>query len=78
MIRVDAVIAVCHDHYAADAAVKELTEAGFEMRNRSIVEHGLRGQEVVCASVLHPGGASVRWTGIELSRKPHPSASLQS
>jgi hypothetical protein len=53
MIRVDAVIAVCPDRGSADAAVKALIEAGFKMRNRRVVDHELRGEEVVCASVLY-------------------------
>ncbi|HTD55355.1 MAG TPA: general stress protein [Silvibacterium sp.] len=43
----DTVIAVFTDHQAADAAVKKLTEAGFEMKNLSVVGKGYHTEEKV-------------------------------
>lgn len=37
MEQADAVIAVFADHQAAEAAIKKLTTAGFEMKNLSVV-----------------------------------------
>ena len=54
MTRIDAVIAVCPDHDAANLAVKELTESGFKIKNRGVVGSGYRTEEVVCAVVVNP------------------------
>ena len=47
MEKVDSVIAVFADHQAAETAVKKLTEAGFEMKNLSIVGKGYHTDEKV-------------------------------
>ena len=41
MEKADTAIAVYADHNAAEAAVKKLTAAGFEMKNLSIVGKGV-------------------------------------
>ncbi len=43
----DTVIAVLEDHLAAEAAVKKLAAAGFEMKNLSIVGKGYHSEEKV-------------------------------
>jgi hypothetical protein len=43
----DTVIAVFQDHQAAEAAVKELASAGFEMKNLSVVGKGYHTEEHV-------------------------------
>src|SRR5271155_4761541 len=43
-------IAVFPDHQAAENAVKSLTEAGFEMKNLSVVGKGYHSEEKVRAS----------------------------
>jgi len=45
--KVDSVIAVFADHNAAEAAVKKLTTAGFEMKNLSVVGKGYQTDEKV-------------------------------
>jgi hypothetical protein len=47
MEKTDTVVAVFADHKAAEAAVKKLTEAGFEMKNLSIVGKGYHTDEKV-------------------------------
>jgi hypothetical protein len=47
MKTIDSVIAVFADHPAAEAAVKKLTAAGFEMKNLSIVGKGYHTDEQV-------------------------------
>ncbi len=47
MEKTDTVIAVFADHHAAEAAVKKLTSAGFEMKNLSIVGKGYHTDEKV-------------------------------
>jgi hypothetical protein len=47
MDKIDTVIAVFEDHNAADAAVKKLTAAGFEMKNLSVVGKGYHTDEKV-------------------------------
>ena len=47
MEKADTVIAVFADHNAAEAAVKTLTAAGFEMKNLSVVGKGYRTDEKV-------------------------------
>ena len=47
MITPDSVIAVFADHPAAEAAVKKLTSAGFEMKNLSVVGKGYHTDEKV-------------------------------
>jgi hypothetical protein len=43
----DTVIAVFQDHHAAESAVKKLAEAGFEMKNLSVVGKGYHTEENV-------------------------------
>jgi hypothetical protein len=43
----DTVIAIFPDHNAAEAAIKNLTEAGFAMKNLSIVGKGYHTEETV-------------------------------
>ena len=45
--KTDSVIAVFADHNAAEAAVKKLTAAGFEMKNLSVVGKGYQTDEKV-------------------------------
>ena len=47
MEKIDSVIAVFGDHPAAEAAVKKLTAAGFEMKNLSVVGKGYHSDEKV-------------------------------
>jgi hypothetical protein len=47
MEKIDTVVAVFADHPAAEAAVKKLTSAGFEMKNLSIVGKGYHTDEKV-------------------------------
>ena len=47
MEQADTVIAVFADHQAAEAAVKKLTAAGFEMKNLSLVGQGYHSEEKV-------------------------------
>jgi hypothetical protein len=47
MEKTDSVIAVFGDHPAAEAAVKKLTAAGFEMKNLSVVGKGYHTDEKV-------------------------------
>ncbi len=47
MEKIDSVIAVFKDHLAAENAVKKLTEAGFEMKNLSVVGKGYHTEEKV-------------------------------
>src|ERR1700733_5392147 len=43
----DTVIAIFADHQAAEAAVKKLSAAGFEMKNLSVVGKGYHTEETV-------------------------------
>ena len=45
--KIDSVVAVFTDHNAAEAAVKKLTTAGFEMKNLSVVGKGYHSDEKV-------------------------------
>src|ERR1039458_2121664 len=47
MEKTDTVVAVFADHKAAETAVKKLTEAGFEMKNLSVVGKGYHTEEKV-------------------------------
>jgi hypothetical protein len=47
MKNADSVIAVFADHQSADSAVKELTKAGFEVKNLSVVGKGFHTEEKV-------------------------------
>jgi hypothetical protein len=47
MEQADTVIAVFADHHAAEAAVKKLTAAGFEMKHLSVVGKGYETEEKV-------------------------------
>ncbi len=47
MQKVDAAIAVFADHQAAETAVKQLAEAGFEMKNLSVAGQGYHTDEKV-------------------------------
>jgi hypothetical protein len=58
----DAVIAVFADHQAAEAAVKKLTAAGFEMKNLSVVGKGYHTEEKVVG--FYNVGDRVKFWGI--------------
>ena len=47
METIDTVVAVFSDHQAAETAIKKLTEAGFEMKNLSVVGKGYHTNEKV-------------------------------
>jgi hypothetical protein len=47
MVSIDTLIAVFHDHSAAETAIKKLTAAGFDMKNLSIVGKGYHTDEKV-------------------------------
>ncbi len=47
MTNTDSVVAVFHDHEAADAAIKKLTADGFDMKHLSIVGKGYHTDEKV-------------------------------
>jgi hypothetical protein len=47
MESIDSVVAVFADHHAAEAAVKKLTDAGFEMKQLSLVGKGYHTDEKV-------------------------------
>src|ERR1700678_4192830 len=61
MKTLDAVIAVFADHPAAEAAVKKLTAAGFEMKNLSIVGKGYHTDEKVIG--FYNAGDRVKFWG---------------
>ncbi len=58
MEKTDTVIAVFADHNAAEAAVKKLTAAGFEMKNLSVVGKGYQTDEKSSASTTPVTGSS--------------------
>jgi len=66
----DAVIAVFADHGEAELAVKELTAAGFEMKNLSVVGKGYHTEEKVVGfysagdRVKFWGGRGAFWGGL--------------
>ncbi len=70
MGRTDSVIAVFADHQAAEAAVKELAAAGFEMKNLSVVGKGYHTEEKVIGfysmgdRVKFWGGRGAVWGGL--------------
>ena len=45
MENTDTVIAVFHEHHAAEPAIKKLTSAGFDMKNLSVVGKGYHTDE---------------------------------
>ena len=47
MEKVDSVIAIYESHQAAEAAVKQLTEAGFDMKSLTVVGKGYHSDEKV-------------------------------
>ena len=57
MENTDTVIAVFADHPAAEAAIKKLTGAGFDMKNLSVVGKGYHTDEKV---VAHLGTKAAR------------------
>ncbi len=57
----DTVIAVFPDHIAADAAVKKLTAAGFDMKNLSVVGKGYHTDEKVVG--FYNAGDRVKFWG---------------
>ncbi|MFY9693112.1 MAG: general stress protein [Xanthobacteraceae bacterium] len=59
--KTDTVIAVFADHNAAEAAVKNLTAAGFEMKNLSIVGKGYHSDEKVIG--FYNAGDRVKFWG---------------
>jgi len=61
MDQADAVIAVFADHEAAEAAVKKLTAAGFEMKNLSVVGKGYHTEEKVVG--FYTAGDRVKFWG---------------
>ncbi|MDB5362145.1 MAG: permease [Rhodospirillales bacterium] len=61
MEQADAVIAVFADHQAAEAAVKKLTAAGFEMKNLSVVGKGYHTEEKVVG--FYTAGDRVKFWG---------------
>jgi hypothetical protein len=62
MEQADAVIAVFADHQAAEAAVKKLTAAGFEMKNLSVVGKGYHTEEKVVG--FYNTGDRVQFWGV--------------
>lgn len=58
----DTVIAVFKDHDMADAAVKKLTAAGFEMKNLSVVGKGYQTEEKVIG--FYSTGDRVKFWGV--------------
>jgi hypothetical protein len=62
MENTDTVIAVFADHNAADAAVKKLTAAGFEMKNLSVVGKGYQTEEKVVG--FYSTGDRVKFWGV--------------
>ncbi len=54
----DTVIAVFADHQAAEAAVKKLTAAGFEMKNLSVVGKGYEPKKRSSASTTSVTGSN--------------------
>jgi hypothetical protein len=61
MEQANAVIAVFADHQAAEAAVKKLTAAGFEMKNLSVVGKGYHTEEKVVG--FYTAGDRVKFWG---------------
>ena len=61
MEKADTVIAVFADHHAAEAAVKELAAAGFEMKHLSVVGKGYQTEEKVVG--FYSTGDRVRFWG---------------
>lgn len=57
----DSVIAVFDDHAAADAAVKQLSAGGFEMKNLSVVGKGYHTEEKSSASTMSVGDRIKFW-----------------
>ena len=61
MENTDTVIAVFHDHPAAETAIKKLTAAGFDMKNLSVVGKGYHTDEKVVG--FYGTGDRVRFWG---------------
>jgi hypothetical protein len=61
MEKTDTVIAVFTDHNAAEAAVKKLTAAGFEMKNLSVVGKGYHTDEKVVG--FYNAGERIKFWG---------------
>jgi len=62
MDKSDTIIAVFPDHNKADAAVKKLTSAGFEMKNLSVVGKGYQTEEKVVG--FYSTGDRVKFWGV--------------
>ena len=62
--KADTVIAVFADHKAAETAVKKLTEAGFEMKNLSIVGKDTTRTKRSSASTTRVTGSSFGARGV--------------
>lgn len=62
MEKADSVIAVFAEHQAAEAAVKKLTAAGFEMKNLSVVGKGFHTEEKVVG--FYNAGDRVKFWGV--------------
>jgi hypothetical protein len=66
----DVVIAVFADHHAAESAVKKLNDAGFQMKNLSVVGKGYHTEEKVLGfytagdRIKLWGGRGVFWGGL--------------
>jgi hypothetical protein len=61
MYHIDTVIGVFPDHTAAEAAVKGLSDAGFEMKNLSLVGKGYHSDEKVMG--FYSSGDRIRFWG---------------
>jgi hypothetical protein len=61
MEKIDSVVAVFADHKTAEAAVKKLTAAGFEMKNLSVVGKGYHTEEKVVG--FYSAGDRIRFWG---------------
>src|SRR6202020_3209360 len=62
MQKADSVIAVFSEHNAAEAAIKKLTTAGFEMKNLSVVGKGYHTDEKVVG--FYNTGDRIKFWGV--------------
>lgn len=70
MAQLDTVIAVFPDHQKAEAAVKKLSDAGFDMKRLSIVGQGYHSEEKVVG--FYNAGDRIKFWG---NRAPSGAAS---
>ena len=61
MENTDTVIAVFHEHLAAETAIKKLTSAGFDMKNLSVVGKGYHTDEKVVG--FYSSGDRIKFWG---------------